>query len=336
MISEYALDPILLAQRFAEASYFFNNAFGVDGRILSQYPKTWTKAVWDAFNQSELGNNQIAKTKFTVLLQKLTQKHCVRRSSSYSEIPNWIERAKREHADRPFRGILATAPPQEHAPTVPIDALWDTGDHELWHGTTSCQPRRQNTPLAAAVAPLLRCAKHIVFVDPYFAPDKKRYTESIPEFIRSAMDKRSVAGVPRIDIVTTITDRNNNLLQGYELSSSLDWLKGECTKRIRPKIDDQIGVFLSVFLEKVGGQEIHNRYILTEIAAIQFGKGLDCELDPASTTCDDLTLLSYDTCQSLWEWYVSGQPKPFDVALDRYLLPDKRLQASHADRSGPL
>lgn len=318
MISEYALDPTLLAQRFAEAPYFFNNAFGVDGRILSQYPGNWRRAVWDAFAKSALAGNTIARAKLEALMVKLFASSCVKRGNTFSEIQDWLPRTQREHIDRPFRGILAGEDPMGHAATVPIEALWDTGDHELWHGTTSCQPRRQKTPLAAAVAPLLRCAKHIVFVDPYFAPNQNRYIESIPEFIRSAMDKRSVTGAPRVDIVTTRTDRNNNPLQGDELSSSLDWLKDECTKRIRPQIDPQIDVFLSVFLEKVGGQEIHNRYILTEIAAIQFGRGLDCELDPASTTCDDLTLLSYDTGMSLWEWYVSGQPKPFDVALESY------------------
>ena len=320
MISEYALDPNLLAQRFSEEPYFFNNAFGVEGRILSQYPSSWKRAVWDAFAASALGRNPLARTKLEALMVKLSTSNSVRRGNSHGDIQDWLQRAQREHIDRPFRGILAGGNPADQTEIIPFDVLMEDGGHDLWCGTHSCQPLRQKASLAEAVASLLRCSRHIVFVDPYFAPQQLRFSDSISEFVRVAMDRRSVPDVPRVDIITTETDRHGTPLQGADLASALVFLKDKCSERIRPKIAAEIDVYLSVYLEIAGGQEIHERYILTEIAAVKFGKGLDCELNQASTTRDDLVLLSYDVGQSLWEWYVSGQPKPFNVALSSYQI----------------
>ncbi|MEK8020101.1 MAG: hypothetical protein VSS75_024780 [Candidatus Parabeggiatoa sp.] len=49
--------------------------------------------------------------------------------------------------------------------------------------------------------------------------------------------------------------------------------------------------------------EMHNRYILTDIGGVLFGTGLDDDNDGESTSTDDVTLLDESAYKQHWKKY---------------------------------
>lgn len=112
MIYEFALEPELVAKWHDRKAYMlFDEKFGLNtGRIISAYPKKWRKLVWKAFC-SEIGDNdQNAQMRLSALLEMLWE-NSVKRRSTFPEITKWLERAIKEHEERPFRAIVATQNP---------------------------------------------------------------------------------------------------------------------------------------------------------------------------------------------------------------------------------
>lgn len=63
------------------------------------------------------------------------------------------------------------------------------------------------------------------------------------------------------------------------------------------------------------GEKLHNRYILSEVAGVFFGTGLDKAGDPDSKETDDLNLLSPIQLDFRWKQY-KATPPAFDSAID--------------------
>ena len=80
----------------------------------------------------------------------------------------------------------------------------------------------------------------------------------------------------------------------------------ECQKRLPRILPRGQEVTICRLSERPGGQELHNRYILTEHGGVAFGTGLD-EKGRAKTT-DDLTLLDRNLYRLRWDQYTSDQP----------------------------
>jgi len=68
--------------------------------------------------------------RMTELIQFLWQ-NAVKRPSSFPEITVWLERAEAEHAERPFRAIIATNNPRNRSFVIPAKDLIENG-HKKW------------------------------------------------------------------------------------------------------------------------------------------------------------------------------------------------------------
>ena len=61
--------------------------------------------------------------------------------------------------------------------------------------------------------------------------------------------------------------------------------------------------------EKLGGEKLHNRYILTDLGGVTFGIGLD---DGNEGETDDLNLMDRVNYELRWSQYVGNPPAGFE------------------------
>ena len=120
---------------------------------------------------------------------------------------------------------------------------------------------RTAAAMAAAIGPLLRASKQIVFVDPHFSPGSDRFIRPL-----QAWFKELEAGGRRPsrleyhtlwDPATNVTAYVSNLGRDCHFVPA-DWRLSIVNWR-----------------ERRGGEKMHARYIITERAAVRFDVGLD-------------------------------------------------------------
>jgi hypothetical protein len=70
-------------------------------------------------------------------------------------------------------------------------------------------------------------------------------------------------------------------------------------------------VHITIWKQREHGQNLHNRYILSEVCGVAFGTGLDQNDDPAATETDDLHMMDAAKLGTRWQEYL-GNPPLFD------------------------
>lgn len=297
MIHEYALEPELVASWHDPLKFrFFVEQFGFGtGRVVSRYPKKWRNLVWDAFNTTS-GNtaSPVARTRMTKLLKQLTKPEVKRLERVWDEARDWLANAEMEHERRPFHAILAHDNPRAYANVMrEADILDDTAAD--WDAPHTRVVERTAEEMATCVAPMVRCATKILFVDPHFRATEERFRKPLSAFLR-IVDARA----SEITLELHTADRADK--------PSWTEFRRECEDKLPPVLP--AGMPLSVYRwkEREGGEKLHNRYILTDIGGVQFGAGLD-EGEPGTT--DDIARLSADTFRKRFEDY-AGPNFAFD------------------------
>jgi len=319
MICEYALDPALVACWHDRKEYlFFEEKFGINTRrIISIYPKKskWQKMIWDAFNTGSAAEDENAKLRLGALIGKLAE-DAIKRKSTFSDIPAWIDRAEKEHGERPFWAILTDQVGRANPAVINAGNLVNSG-HSLWSVPDLPMTPRRASDLADVMAPILRVCKHAIFIDPYFDPEKPRWQRPFKARMEKIFEWRNESGEIIVELHTSIdrffgrpdspirTDENEKNKYSELVTSCEDALPSLIPKGIKLK--------LVIWKKRENGQELHNRYVLTEFAGIFLGTGLDESSNPDSETKDNVMLLPCNQRTDCWQQY-SGASPAFDYA----------------------
>lgn len=328
MIYEFALEPSLVAGWHDRKAYqFFDEKFGIKaGRLVSAYPKKWKTLVWKAFNAGPARTDQNAQMRMTELIQFLWQ-NAVRRKSSFPELENWLERAEAEHAERPFRAIIALNNPRDQAFVITADHLIADG-HELWVIPDIGPTPRTADELAKTVSPILSLCRVAILVDPYFDPMKKQFRDPLEAILMSCCE--NVCGLKGLTLeLHTSIDRH---FQSWERGEDRDPIEekrvydtfvGNCINILPGLIPAGITLRVVVWTERVNGEKLHNRYVLSDIAGVIVGTGLDQSNNPDSDESDDITLLSKGQHNNRLRQY-TGSPPAFDLVGGPIDIPGKK------------
>ena len=165
-----------------------------------------------------------------------------------------------------------------------------------WEAPIGVPIQRQAIEMADCVAPMLRCATRILFVDPHFDPYQERYKKPLGEFLRRVDRKRGVLTI--------------ELHAGDHGGRAAVRFRDQCQTYLPHIIPSGLELTVYYWKERLGGKELHNRFILTDIGGVQFGHGLDCDLGGGSD--DIISRLDVRSYSREWNDY-AGPNLAFDL-----------------------
>lgn len=283
MIYEYALEPELVATWTDRSDYrYFVERFGLgQGRIVSQFPKRWTRLVWDSFG----GTSEMERKRLEEVIARLSERTIRRVGIDWNDEVGWLENVEREDGRIAFRAILARDNPRVH-PSVLVAADVDEGSEPRWAAPQGRTVARSAVDMANAVASVLRCSSVVVFVDPHFGPERPRFRRPFERFLEQMVRERPGAQPDRIEVLTEL-----------EKTGTAEFFRKECHTRLRKCVPKGVRVVVRRLSQKAAGEIFHNRYILTDIGGVIFGIGLD---DGGQGQTDDLNLMARDQYELRW------------------------------------
>lgn len=294
MIHEFAVDPALVAAWYQrELGRFFAREFGVGTpRIISRFPRSWKKRVWEEFRQSG-SCSDLDERRMTAILKDISEKMVKRPSIDWDNSKSWLENAESEDRLVPFHAILSDENPRYHKRVLRSQSI----DHKtsVWHLPTQRRVPRNAHSLQEVAAPMLRIASKILFVDPHF-DTITRYVQPFAHYFKAIMDSR---------IGSRSAQASRTTLPSLEIHCAEKRMRGEFSE-IAHILPQHLSIVIYTLKSLRGGQSLHNRYILTDVGGLEFAHGLDEGTSPASDDRDDVLLLEQDIFRQLWDQYANG------------------------------
>lgn len=303
MIHEYALEPELVASWHDRMKFrFFIDQFGFgEARVVSLYPKSpkrWNELVWEVFNRDFRETASTADvTRMKNLLKQIMKPVAKRPGRIWDATHDWLTNTENEHIRKPFYAILARNNPRNNAGVMcESEILEDTA--KGWDAPGTMVVPRNAEEMASRVAPMLRCATKILFVDPNFRANRERFRKPLAAFLQRVDTQTS-----GITIELHTEDRDD--------TPSWEEFRKECKDKLPSIIPKGLTLMVYRWKERDGGEKLHNRYILTDVGGVSFLIGLD-EGDPGNNETDDAARLSANTYAKRWENY-AGSNSAFDL-----------------------
>lgn len=286
MLLEYSMDPEIFES--VEQFQRIIEACGIcEGRYITNLPlRRWEEVVFKWLRAKD--PNRVRRAE-----ELLTQ--CKRRNglipSRVSKCPDWIEATLEQHKSQPFKAVIT------ESESFPVR----TSINELSVDTNPWKSKRgDRIPIDAVsigniAAPLLRISEEIILLDPYFDPKKARYHESLAQLVKHSIHDGKKP--ERFECHCKV-----NLSQVKQSpSDTTDAWSYRFDKDCRTRLPEQLpsGFKMKIVLwDEIPGKEImHARYVMTELAALNFEHGLDDSERDATT---DVSWLSPEVHQSRW------------------------------------
>lgn len=294
MLYEYAVEPELLNswERFR----YLTEKFGVSqGRLISRFPKKWKRLVYHALQACPEIERKRIEERLTNIDSRM-----MKRTYDWDTELDWLANAEVEHGKRPFHAILASVNPRNNS-AVLMESNLDE-DNQEWSVNRGRVVSRTAADLAIAVAPLLRIASELIFVDPHFDPYKPRSRSALREYLRYIYTDRVGIQISRIEFHTQFNDRVGRFGE-------------ECNQRFCHLIPAGLRLKIVRWRERQDGDGLHNRYILSDRGGISLAWGLD---EGTASQTDDLILLDDAIYQKRWAQYCSATPA-FDLVDEYYV-----------------
>lgn len=248
---------------------------------------------------------QSVRKKMEILLRHLLQIG-TRRNGRLGDRGTWLSAVMQEHSEFPFGGILVRTTDVENSYVIGAEGL---AERECLTWNPPAPPiLRQPKDLAMAMAPLLRSATQIRFVDPYFDSDLPEYFEPMKEYLSAAQQRRTL-GELQIQIHFSV---RNEQFQGKPVRD-VDIARQRldaCVRNLTPLLRANVKLNAFAWGEATSGLRMHNRYLLSEVGGIAIGTGLD-QSQHGSRQTDDLTIMSKEQLEARWaEFSLQGTLYP--------------------------
>lgn len=284
MIHEYAVDPDSLSS-FNQIWQALEQ-FGVaHGRVLVQCPKKWWRIVKRNLEQAEA---QLQPGEYKALEErcfrlKEDRKMIFRKNLKFDGEKPFAEALATEHQTRPFRALVQLNP--ESARYVPLLSRFDLHDmNPLWRVARCLTVAKSADVLAENVVPLLKISADFLMVDPYFAARPQEW-QSFPVMLKRCL--ASDHGLQRIELHTKTAGTRS-----FDEKTIRDF--------IRRNVPSGLTVSVLQWVEREGGDRLHDRFVLTDRGGIQSSFGWD-NGEPGQTTT--LSLLDVESYRFRWDQY---------------------------------
>lgn len=296
MLHAYALEPALLSN-WANFRYFVEK-FGVhQGRLISRYPKRWKAMVRDSLAAcSDIERLRIVE-KLNLIDDRMQSRY-----HEWSDAQDWLVNAETEHAKRPFHAVVAGANPRARDFVLIADAL---GEHDpRWAIERERVIERSAEAISRAAAPVIALGRRVVFIDPHFSPFNVRSRNTFKAFLQIVANRPASDGV--VESIEFHTQHN----------PAMATFVAECQTRLPSTVKGGMKVTIVRWIERAGGEGLHNRYILTERGGVRLAWGLD---EGAPSQTDDISLLERTVFEQRWAQYCGIAPA-FDLHEKIYIV----------------
>lgn len=250
MLYEYAVEPQVLST-WADFR-FFADRFGVShGRLISKYPESWPRLVWEACAESSPINRRRIEQGLIALTKRL-----LKTKRDYNATLGWLENAEQAHLSEPFHAIITSS---ESRCDRAIPGSEVTDDTPLWKVDQDGQVNRQAQAMAELVESLLFHSTEVCFVDQHFGPTSK-HGRPLAAFLAFARKGKKLS---RVEYHLNGNDDRISFKTGLERQRShLNLGADEVILFIRWKCIDE-------------GENLHPRYLITNRGGVGFDYGLD-------------------------------------------------------------
>jgi len=317
LIYEYAVDPELVKEWALSRDVGLAPQFGMDQRrFVSDVASHWDGQVHEAllrhFDYDCTSADYVDARNFLDALMPFLEQRTHRGAKRTGRA--WIEQVLHQHQGEPFHAILASHGVDGCAEVITPAIVQDVRNPR-WYLPTIDVVRKTADAMATHLAPLLRMADQIVLVDPYFQADKPQYREVLESLLLKAVRTRAPERQrPTIVVISGVADRD----RGAAIPRA-DQLLNEATNRCQYAAQ-RLGVAIPVGLEVTfmcaaefaGGDQVHNRFLLTDVAGAAIPYGTDPR---GAEVFDDISPLFAGQYRTRWKQYgkrdglnVIGQP----------------------------
>lgn len=305
MIYEFAIEPELVATwHERRVGYPIWSQMGLGhSRVACAFPaSTWRQLVIKAlkvlFPNSGSVDWQNAKKNVEVLVRHLEEGGTARKGNQAHD-ETWIAAAQKEQGRFPFSGgVIVRAAPQTRSYFIEADHFGEK-DVPAWNPPVT-RIARQPKDLADALAPLLRAARKLRFVDPHFDAGVKEYFEPMREYLTAAQQRPDPSelsveihfSLRREDFEQAKSLSGRNMSERDVAQLKFDTCRAKLLSLLHP--GGQIDAF--AWAERV--ERPHNRYVLSNIGGVLVPHGLDSAKSAGQT--DDLRVLSKEQHRARW------------------------------------
>lgn len=309
MIYEYAVDPSLLTTWVVANDVGLAPQFGLDHRrVVADFPSNWdgeaTGALLERFGWDDGDPDYLeARNRLDALLIFMRPK--VRRGQVTGR-DSWLSQAVEAHGVEPFHAILTSGALPGNDAVITPSVVQDLRN-DRWYLPTIDVTTKTAEALATQLAPFLRAASQIVLVDPYFKADKPGYSEVLGLLIHQALAMRS-QGRPRPEftVMTGVGDREQpvaGIALEEQLRREAAHRCGKAKERLGAHIPEGIVVKFVCIAQFEGGDQVHNRLLLTDVggAIIPYGTQALGE-----RVFDDITPMYAGQYRTRWRQYGKG------------------------------
>ncbi|MBK9437656.1 MAG: hypothetical protein IPN51_06640 [Chloracidobacterium sp.] len=189
MIHEFALDPNAISDW--QSFRFFIDQFGSSkGRLISRFPKKWKRMVYEALVEKK--PTDLDRSRIEERLKNIDDR-LLSGARVYEPELTWIANAVNQHSVKPFRAIITVDSSSEPHQITAQDV---DETNSTWNVPTNISVVRTAEAMATAVGPLLEISSEIIFVDPYFDPERDDFVDLLKNSLsthtpRNVMSKES-------------------------------------------------------------------------------------------------------------------------------------------------
>ena len=274
---EYAVEPQAIGSSWENFRYLIEK-FGFDkGRLISQFPKSWFRDVYEAANSL----SPIQRKMVEEALNQAKKNKVVRNGRTFDPaIGSWLDNTLAQHKLKPFHAIISSQVPKDEASALSIDTLDESAP--LMKVPRESDIPRDIKSITTALLGLLQFGSRLVFVDPYFDPFNPRQRKLFREIL-SLVRKINPSAVCEFHYRNDTKKRlSNEILRREAATLSSDIIPS--------------GMKISFFCwcEKDGGEDFHARYLLTERGGIRVDAGFE---PVGSQETTDFSIMDSDLVQ---------------------------------------
>lgn len=291
MIFEFAVSPELFTG-WQDVRFLLSSFSPEEGRLVSEIPrKKWKSLVLRAIKRSE--NGEVMKKRLKEAANRLIKRALyTRQAAPEVDTPEWLAVAIAAHEQRPFRAILVDSYNGGREDVLINDI--NLTDHPLWRVPKDESIERTTATMIGVIQSMLDCAGEVMLVDRNFRPDQQRFQNVLIRIMESLATRPHG---PHIGIIV------------YHVGDDIanNHLELQCQTHIRPRMPAGMTLKIAVHPH----DDLHDRFVLTDIGGVSFGQGLDENLGagPEKVLISRLSDITYK------EWWrkCKSTPATFSV-----------------------